>query len=824
MATPGYAALTLLADQPLGVQNLAKPNIMLTVDDSTSMLYDFLPDQAILTYCRDATGNMNAVCGVYDTQTDLTLIGHGKYQTGGYIYEQFGFPFPAYDSRFDASGPGAGCGNLTSLPNSTCSGGIDPGPLPGLERYPGPPGPLKSPKAGLPYEYWTLWPAPVHNTELNHAYYNPRLTYEPPVNADGSSYPQMNAANTVNWTHVPADPWASTIQYVDLTKQVTVGLWCNSDWSQGLENDPRYCRTNGVGPTATSSSASSVDGDYSYPWAPPGIDPTAGSSTALSIAYAKVNSTTHALLAAWSTAADPKYYYENDNIIWCNSTSPLWPDYGPLQTQTCSNPAPTFTAQTCQGVTDQTCGGGTPQTCVGATTQSCNNAQPQTCGTLTPQTCVNPQPQTCTGQQPQNCAGGGTQTCDNVTPQTCNGTVTPTCDNITNQSCNGAITQSCGGITGQTCDGATAQICAGIGPQACNNVQAQSCNTVSEVCNLPDPATCPVVWNHPQCPCTGSECSDCQLITNCPPGVCSVTGGQCQASGDCPGARQCSISHNACNVTADCAPLAGTCAVLGNACLTSADCANLGQCNVALNQCQTNADCPLLPGVCSINHNNCSTAGDCPATGQCTNSHVACTTDGNCPNSMGTCSVVPTGCMVATDCPNEGHCSNTGLACAGPGQCPAVAGTCSTDGNPCFDDGQCAAEGHCSIVGNICTSGGNCPTQPGQCTITSTACFNNGQCARRQRPVHRHACCLCRQRRLPDGAGCVQSRCAQLPREWRLRAKQPMFADERRVPQRQRVSGRERHVFDRADAMRRRQPMPGDLGPLQQPDDIGLRC
>jgi hypothetical protein len=44
LATPGYAAQTLLADQPLNVQNQAKPNIMLTVDDSTSMRDDYLAD------------------------------------------------------------------------------------------------------------------------------------------------------------------------------------------------------------------------------------------------------------------------------------------------------------------------------------------------------------------------------------------------------------------------------------------------------------------------------------------------------------------------------------------------------------------------------------------------------------------------------------------------------------------------------------------------------------------------------------------------------------------------------------------------------------
>jgi hypothetical protein len=47
LATPSYAALTSLADQPLNAQSQAKPNIVLTVDDSTSMLFDFLPDSVV---------------------------------------------------------------------------------------------------------------------------------------------------------------------------------------------------------------------------------------------------------------------------------------------------------------------------------------------------------------------------------------------------------------------------------------------------------------------------------------------------------------------------------------------------------------------------------------------------------------------------------------------------------------------------------------------------------------------------------------------------------------------------------------------------------
>ena len=40
LASPAYAAVTLLADEPIGFSPSAPPNIMLTIDDSTSMLSD----------------------------------------------------------------------------------------------------------------------------------------------------------------------------------------------------------------------------------------------------------------------------------------------------------------------------------------------------------------------------------------------------------------------------------------------------------------------------------------------------------------------------------------------------------------------------------------------------------------------------------------------------------------------------------------------------------------------------------------------------------------------------------------------------------------
>ena len=110
VATPAYAAVTSLADEPLATRNQSKPNILMTVDDSTSMLYDFLPDYVIDAYCRSATGKMDADCGYGGSVYDFTAAvpTGGKLLTPGYIYQQYNIPYKAYASAFDISGPGAG--------------------------------------------------------------------------------------------------------------------------------------------------------------------------------------------------------------------------------------------------------------------------------------------------------------------------------------------------------------------------------------------------------------------------------------------------------------------------------------------------------------------------------------------------------------------------------------------------------------------------------------------------------------------------------------------------------------------------------------------
>src|SRR6266498_1625301 len=84
VAITAYAGLTSLADEPLQAQISAKPNILFTIDDSTSMGMDFLPDYVIgndgsHNYCRDGNGldtltSNSSACGY---PGDSATFGYG---------------------------------------------------------------------------------------------------------------------------------------------------------------------------------------------------------------------------------------------------------------------------------------------------------------------------------------------------------------------------------------------------------------------------------------------------------------------------------------------------------------------------------------------------------------------------------------------------------------------------------------------------------------------------------------------------------------------------------------------------------------------------
>ena len=201
LGTPAYAAVTDLADEPVAFVPRAAPNIVMTVDDSTSMLSDFLPDYVTRSvpntgatvppqppphnvlvpgFCRDATGAMNVACGFL-----------GSVSSPEHIWHENNIPFRTYA---DGSPPNAGMYTASSAP------------------------------AGTFYN----WPAPVHSNALNRLYYDPSVTYRPPLDSTGASLP-----NQTVFTAVQADPWSTDAppKLINLSvTPVNVGMWCNSDW------------------------------------------------------------------------------------------------------------------------------------------------------------------------------------------------------------------------------------------------------------------------------------------------------------------------------------------------------------------------------------------------------------------------------------------------------------------------------------------------------------------------------------------------------------------------------------------------------------------
>ena len=272
LASPAYAALTLLADEPIGFSPSAPPNLMLTVDDSTSMLSDFLPDYVIGSvpgaapavggFCRDNTGLMSIACGNAGSPTTPPYVYSAGATLGG-----LAIPYPRYNASFSAS----------TVP-----------------------------------DWMRAWPAPVHNNALNRIYYDPSITYRPPVKYDGTSYPDQSAVVTTNWTKVVADPWALVPKYENLAAQVRVGMWCNSDWPTNVDFDPTagggvgggdQCRING---TDYSGVAPAAPADYQYPWRK--------SSGADDVKYFQVGvGGVGSGTGNWN------------KVLWCDATSAKWP-------------------------------------------------------------------------------------------------------------------------------------------------------------------------------------------------------------------------------------------------------------------------------------------------------------------------------------------------------------------------------------------------------------------------------------------------------------------------------------------------------------------
>ena len=192
------------------------------------------------------------------------------------------------------------------------------------------------------------WPA-FYAADFNHLAYDPNVTYQPPTQADGtplsSGVSTDSAGNQTSLKTVQTDPYNNPLSTVDLSVTVTVPLYCNTDWpiitnpvaigevgnaaGEYMAGAGAYCRINGTSYDQNANGAPAVVDDYNYPW--PKVGAAAG--------------------AAGSANAAAYFWRQNaTRQIWCDKTSPNWP-------------------QTCKGAWKCTAGGtpifppSQPQTC-----------------------------------------------------------------------------------------------------------------------------------------------------------------------------------------------------------------------------------------------------------------------------------------------------------------------------------------------------------------------------------------------------------------------------------------------------------------------------
>ena len=229
MTPLAWAAATPLADGPININNRSHPNVLFTLDDSTSMQLEFLPDHVVLNaldnsataFCRSNTGMQG--CGNTGSAT-----------------------VPQFDYATWMSG---------SSPTWTVLGAAGTFPYP----------------SG--YGNGSYGPPIVMASAFNAMFYNPAVTYTAPMKYDKSSFPNMNATNTANYTQIPADPYLFPTKFANLQTKVNVGVWCNTTYAgtrtnrDGIDAGGDHCRINGFAYTLGANGAPATKGDYSYPFA-----------------------------------------------------------------------------------------------------------------------------------------------------------------------------------------------------------------------------------------------------------------------------------------------------------------------------------------------------------------------------------------------------------------------------------------------------------------------------------------------------------------------------------------------------------------------------
>ena len=149
---------------------------------------------------------------------------------------------------------------------------------------------------------------PFMTADFNRQYYSPRITYTPPVRADGTSYASMTRARTSGWTSVAGDGFGINTTGLNMSSSGTINLttgfpdlkWCNG--SACVYNTATYSYPDSTYRTATAHTSN----PYYY---------------SIQAAEYCTDVTLKNCVSTTPGAAAPAGYPVAAKVRWCNSTA-----------------------------------------------------------------------------------------------------------------------------------------------------------------------------------------------------------------------------------------------------------------------------------------------------------------------------------------------------------------------------------------------------------------------------------------------------------------------------------------------------------------------
>lgn len=268
-----YAVPTDLASGPLVTPGAStvKPNLFFVLDNSGSMNWDYLPDWVVdSTWCKGNTGTASLYCCRNSSGSNITSSSTSS----------------------------------TCLPQNGSGTNLDGNGQTNLR--------------GMP---------PFHSYDFNSNYYNPAITYSPPVNADGSSKTSYSGTGSVPWDGYNVQ--YSSSDTITLTSGFPDVEWCtDATYTNCLRND-NYLLPGSVGANAYTVMHATTTGSGSTTFATG--TPTVPTTTSRTIGpyyytmvageYCTTAKLTDCTYANGQTTIGSKVYSYPATLRWCNNSA-----------------------------------------------------------------------------------------------------------------------------------------------------------------------------------------------------------------------------------------------------------------------------------------------------------------------------------------------------------------------------------------------------------------------------------------------------------------------------------------------------------------------